>query len=791
MLIKDENLTTEKGMRMLNLKDIKKYYNVGGTETRALDGVTVAFRKKEFVAILGPSGSGKTTMLNVIGGLDQYDSGDLIINGQSTKNFKLTDWDAYRNNSIGFVFQSYNLIGHQGILDNVELGMTLSGVSKEERRKRAQEALERVGLKDHLNKKPSQLSGGQMQRVAIARALANDPEILLCDEPTGALDSETSVQIMNLIQELSHEKLVIMVTHNPDLAKEYADRIIEFSDGKIMTDSNPYHEEKSINDFELKRTRMSFFTALRLSFNNIRTKKGRTFLTSFASSIGIIGIAIVLSLSNGFQKQIDKTQSETLAQFPVTISQITQDNTELFSNASTKKQEKAGKDQVLAKTSEQDLAQHTNDLSTEYVDYIKKINPDWSNNVSFSRSTNLNLLRDVDGTIKQVQFSNAKTDGQNAGGFAASTGVGISVFPDQLDPSKDNFLKQNYQVIDGQYPSNPNDLVLIVDENGTTNVNALNNLGFDIKNGESLSYQNILGTTVKLAFNNAYYTELPTGNFIPNQDLKKVYDNSANQTLKIVGILKAKSSATMDLLAPGIAYSDSLTQEVIKQNKESEIVKAQDKSNTNVLTNETLDDTKKAAVLTYLGANATPSSIYIYPNNFKTKEKILTYLDDYNKGKDKADQVLYTDLAGTMTKLTGGLMDAITYVLVAFAGISLVTSMIMIGILTYTSVLERTKEIGVLKALGARKKDITRVFDAETAILGVASGVLGVAIAYAATFPINQILENLTDLQNVAQLNPMHAVILIVISTILTMLGGHLPARMAAKKDAAIALRAE
>lgn len=791
MLTKDENLTTEKGMRMLNLKDIKKYYNVGGTETRALDGVTVAFRKKEFVAILGPSGSGKTTMLNVIGGLDQYDSGDLIINGQSTKNFKLTDWDAYRNNSIGFVFQSYNLIGHQGILDNVELGMTLSGVSKEERRKRAQEALERVGLKDHLNKKPSQLSGGQMQRVAIARALANDPEILLCDEPTGALDSETSVQIMNLIQELSHEKLVIMVTHNPDLAKEYADRIIEFSDGKIMTDSNPYHEEKSINDFELKRTRMSFFTALRLSFNNIRTKKGRTFLTSFASSIGIIGIAIVLSLSNGFQKQIDKTQSETLAQFPVTISQITQDNTELFSNSSTKEQEKAGKDQVLAKTSEQDLAQHTNDLSTEYVDYIKKINPDWSNNVSFSRSTNLNLLRDVDGTIKQVQFSNAKTDGQNAGGFAASTGVGISVFPDQLDPSKDNFLKQNYQVVDGQYPSNPNDLVLIIDENGTTNVNALNNLGFDIKNGESLSYQNIVGTTVKLAFNNAYYTELPTGNFIPNQDLKKVYDNSANQTLKIVGILKAKSSATMDLLAPGIAYSDSLTQEVIKQNKESEIVKAQDKSNTNVLTNETLDDTKKAAVLTYLGANATPSSIYIYPNNFKTKEKILTYLDDYNKGKDKADQVLYTDLAGTMTKLTGGLMDAITYVLVAFAGISLVTSMIMIGILTYTSVLERTKEIGVLKALGARKKDITRVFDAETAILGVASGVLGVAIAYAATFPINQILENLTDLQNVAQLNPMHAVILIVISTILTMLGGHLPARMAAKKDAAIALRAE
>ena len=780
---------------MLEIKDIKKYYKVGGTTTKALDGVSVAFRKQEFVAILGPSGSGKTTMLNVVGGLDTYDSGDMVINGTSTKTFKDADWDAYRNNSIGFVFQSYNLISHQGIIDNVELGMTLSGVSKDERRKKAENALTRVGLKEHMHKRPNQLSGGQMQRVAIARALANDPDILLCDEPTGALDSETSVQIMELIQELSREKLVVMVTHNPELANQYADRIIEFSDGRIQHDSNPHIEGKKKNLFELKQTKMKFSTALRLSFNNIRTKKGRTFLTSFASSIGIIGIAIVLSLSNGFQNQINQTQSETLSQFPITISQIAaEQDPEVFRNQASG-ETFPDTNEVVAKTSEADLAQHTNKIDEEYIDYIQNINPELSNNIGYSRLVNMNLFRDIDGEIEQVKFSNDSSEGSQTGSMmsmmAAQTGVGVSSFPQQLDDNQGNYLEDNYTVLEGSYPKETNDVVLIVDDRNTTNINALTNLGFDVENGESIPFSEIVGTKITLAYNDAVYTELPTGNFIPNQDLEEIYSHEGNEELTITGVLRINNSSTMDLLAPGIAYSDALAQKVIDNNQDSAIVQAQNDSDLNVMTNEPLDETSKSSLIDYLGGSAIPYSIMIYPNDFSSKDQILDYLDDYNEGKNKEDMIVYSDLAGTMTQLTGGLMDAITYVLIAFAGISLVTSMIMIGIITYTSVLERTKEIGVLKALGARKKDITRVFDAETAILGVASGVLGVFIAYMATFPINAILYNLTELENVAILSPVHGFILIVISTILTIIGGHIPARMAAKKDAAIALRAD
>lgn len=780
---------------MLELKDLKKHYQVGGTVTKALDGVSVAFRKQEFVAILGESGSGKTTLLNVIGGLDQYDSGDMIINGKSTKNFKDKDWDAYRNNSIGFIFQSYNLISHQGIIDNVELGMTLSGVSKTERRKKAEDALIRVGLKEHIHKKPSQLSGGQMQRVAIARALANDPDILLCDEPTGALDSETSVQIMDLIQEVAQDKLVIMVTHNADLAHEYADRIINITDGRITHDSKPHIESKNKAQFELKHTKMTFPTALRLSFNNIRTKKGRTFLTAFASSIGIISIAIVLSLSSGFQKQIDQTQSKTLAQFPITIAKTTtdQDPDNYAQREDTGTFPKTEK--VTAKISDSDRAQRTNNIDQEFVDYVNDIDPQLSNNIGYSRLVNMNLLREVDGEVKNVKFSNGKSDQSQAEAMmsmmAAQTGVGVSSFPKQLDKDSGSFLKDNYRLLTGSYPEDSNDVVLVVDKNNETNINALNNLGFDLEDGDQIDFNDVIGTKFKLAYNDAFFQELPTGNYIPNQDLDEVYDNDDNEELTITGIIRIKNSSTMDLLAPGIAYSDALAQKVIEKNQDSKIVKAQKDSKTNVMTNEKVDQETKDNLLDALGANAIPYSVMIYPNNFDDKEKILDYLDDYNKGKNKDDKIIYSDLAGTMTELTGGIMDAITYVLIAFAAISLVTSMIMIGIITYTSVLERTKEIGVLKALGARKKDVTRVFDAETAILGVASGALGVAVAYAATFPINSVLLNLTDLKNVAQLNPLHALILVVVSTVLTMIGGHIPARMAAKKDAAIALRAE
>ncbi|AUB51616.1 MULTISPECIES: ABC transporter ATP-binding protein/permease [Enterococcus] len=778
---------------MLQLKEIKKYYKVGETTTKALDGVSVAFRKKEFVAILGPSGSGKTTMLNVIGGLDNYDSGDMVINGKSTKDFKDSDWDAYRNNSIGFVFQSYNLIGHLGIIENVELGMTLSGVSKDEKRKKAEESLRRVGLTDHMHKKPNQLSGGQMQRVAIARALANDPDILLCDEPTGALDTETSVQIMKLIEELSNEKLVIMVTHNPELAHEYADRIIEFSDGKIVSDSNPHIERPKDDQFNLRRTKMSFWTALKLSFNNIRTKKGRTFLTSFASSIGIIGIAIVLALSTGFQKQIDQTQSETMARFPITISKVTTSPPSESDGLSSNTAEYPDTKTVTAKISDEDRAQHTNNIDQEYVDYVTSIDPDLSNNIGFTRTTGINLLRDVDGKVQPVSFSNQNPDTESlsfSSAMSSMTGVGVSSFPTQLDDQKDNFLESNYSLLSGSYPTSANDVVLIVDGNNNTNINALKNLGFDVKDGETLDFDKIVGTTFKLVNNDTYYTKLPTGNFIPNTDYQAMYED-ASREVKISGILRVKSSSTMNLLSPGIAYSDQLTTEIVNENKNSEIVQAQKDSDMNVLTTEKVDDSAKQTLISYLGGDSLPSSIMIYPNNFGDKEEILNYLDEFNKGKSDEDKIIYSDLAGTMTELTGGLMDAITYVLIAFAGISLVTSMIMISIITYTSVIERTKEIGVLKALGARKKDITRVFDAETCILGISSGLLGVLIAWLATFPINSLLYNMTDLENVAQLNPVHALILIVVSTILTMLGGHIPARMAAKKDAAIALRAE
>ncbi|APX71356.1 ATP-binding cassette domain-containing protein [Companilactobacillus allii] len=778
---------------MLELKHIKKYFYVGDSVTKALDDVSVSFRPKEFVAILGPSGSGKTTMLNGIGGLDIYDSGDLIIKGKSTKDFSEADWDAYRNNSVGFIFQSYNIIGHLSILDNVEMGMTLSGVDNAEKKDKAIKALERVGLGPHMNKKPNQLSGGQMQRVAIARAIANDPEILLCDEPTGALDTETSVQIMELIKELSKERLVIMVTHNPDLAKEYANRIINFADGKIQDDSNPYSEDTDKDNFELKKTKMTFWTALKLSYTNIKTKKARTFLTAFASSIGIISIAIVLALSSGFQKQIDKTQSNTLAQFPITISQVASSQTAPTTNDN--KLTKSKKTKVTAKLSQADKATHVNKITKKYTKYIDNIDPELSKTITYTYSTGMNLLSENNGKVKTATFSNTDSSSANTASamtsaMATSTGIGGSVYPSGKNGQA--FLKKHYKVVSGSMPKSANDVVLLVDSDNSTNINALKNIGLTVKDGQKFNFNKLVGKEFKIVNNNDYYKKLATGTFLPNSADSTLYNNSSNTTVKISGILRVKSKSSENILASGIAYSDKLTKNIINANKNSDIVEAQKSSSTNVLTGASVEDsTTKSTLISYLGGSTTPASIMIYPNNFKNKDKVLKYLDKYNSGKKKSDKVIYTDMAGSVSNLTGGLMDAITYVLVAFAGISLVTSMIMISIITYTSVLERTKEIGILKALGARKKDITRVFDAETTILGVASGVLGVVIAYLATFPINIILKNMTDLSNVAQLNPIHAIVLIIVSTVLTVLGGHIPARMAAKKDAATALRSE
>lgn len=775
---------------MLELKHIKKYYHVGDTLTKAQDDVSVAFRKQEFVAILGPSGSGKTTMLNIIGGLDRYDSGDLLIKGKSTKTFKDSDWDAYRNNSIGFIFQSYNLITHLSIIDNVEMGMTLSGVSGAEKRKKAEDALIRVGLKDHMHKQPTQLSGGQMQRVAIARAIANDPEILLADEPTGALDSQTSDEIMQLIKDLSKERLVIMVTHNPELAHKYADRIIEFADGKIQNDSNPHVEGEKDGNFELKRTKMSYLTALKLSYNNIRTKKGRTFLTMFASSIGIIGIAVVLALSNGFQKQIDKTQSEAMAAMPVTISQIGSDPSAMMQQ---KNNENFSKHKyVTAEKSAADKAQHVNKLTDKYVSYVKSMSAKKAKNIAVTYGTGLNLIRSVDGKYQTVKFSNASATSNSTDTsalMASSTGVGGSVYPIDRN-GKQSFLKKNYKLLAGSYPSKATDIVIIADRDNKVNINGLKNLGFKVSEEENLSFNKLVGTTVKMVANDNFYQKLPTGNYVPASDYAAMAKAGQTKTLHVTGVLRIKSKNSDGLLASGVAYSDQLTKLALTTNENSAIVKAQKANPTkNIMTGASMDATTESGMLTTLGATKTPTSIQIYPTNFKRKDKVLSYLDKWNKGKKKADKVVYTDMAGTVSDMTGGLMDAITYVLVAFAAISLITSMIMIAILTYTSVLERTKEIGVLKALGARKKDITRVFDAETAILGVGSGLLGIIIAWLLTFPINSVLASVTGLTGVAVLNPVHAIVLVIIATVLTLLGGHVPARMAAKKDAAIALR--
>ncbi|MDO1605341.1 ATP-binding cassette domain-containing protein [Lactobacillus sp. YT155] len=777
---------------MLELKNLKKYYTVGGTTTKALDDVSVSFRKKEFVAILGPSGSGKTTLLNMIGGLDRYDSGDLVIEGKSTDDFKDSDWDAYRNNSIGFIFQSYNIIGHLSILDNVEMGMTLSGVSSEEKKQRASDALIRVGLKEHMHKQPNQLSGGQMQRVAIARAIANDPEILLADEPTGALDSETSDEIMQLIEELSNERLVIMVTHNPDLAHKYANRIINFADGKIQDDSNPYDGHDTATDFKLKHTKMSYWTALKLSFKNIMTKKGRTFLTVLASSIGIISIGVVLALSNGFQKQIDQTQSDAMASMPITIGSVASDTTSAMSET-TQNTDFSKHKYVTADLSQMEKSQHVNKIDDKYLDYVNKLPKKDAKNIAVTYSTGMNLIAKKDNKWNTVKFSNADPDAKTIDAQAmmsSMTGVGGSVYPIDRD-GKQSFLKENYKVLSGSYPTKSTEVVLIADRDNKINLSALKNLGITAKANQKFDYKQLIGKDFKLVTNNDFYQALPTGNYIPSNDYEKMSNAKDTKTLKIVGILRVKSKNSDGLLANGLAYSDQLTKEVYETNKDSAIVKAQSASSQNVMTGATMDNTTRTQMLTMLGGEKTPNTIQIYPSNFKKKDRVLDYLDKYNKGKKKSDQIIYTDMAGSVSKLTGGMMDAITYVLVAFAGISLVTSMIMISIITYTSVIERTKEIGVLKALGARKKDITRVFDAETAILGAGSGIFGIIVAWLCTFPINVVLESMTGLSGVSQLNPMHGVILIIVSTVLTILGGHIPARMAAKKDAAIALRTE
>lgn len=762
---------------MLSVKHIVKNYKTGDFIQKALDDVSVKFRSSEFVCILGSSGSGKTTFLNIIGGLDKYDSGDLIINGKSTKRFKDRDWDSYRNNSVGFIFQSYNLISHISILSNVELGMTLSGVSRKERKEKARDALCRVGLLDHANKKPNQLSGGQMQRVAIARALVNDPDIILADEPTGALDSVTSVQIMDLIKEISKDKLVIMVTHNSELAKEYSSRIISLKDGKIVDDSNPYDEDDS-SVYSFRKTSMSFITALKLSLTNIITKKGRTLLTSFASSIGIIGIALILSLSNGFQEKIDEFERDSLSQMPITISEQAIEMSELMSTSdSDKYHEYTSEKFIVPKDDTLDKVTHVNKITSSYVSYVSNVDKSLLGGISYLRSTSINVVTYNGDDYQYVNNANSGIDSYS-----------WSVFPDNPN-SGEGVVDSNYDVLMGKIDTSVPGLILVVDKYNQVDKNTLRSLGFDVS--KNVNFNDLLSKEFKVIFNDSFY-QFNNGYYMMGTDYKKMYNDDDSMSIKIQAIIRCKKDKEMLSVNSGVLYTSSLVDRIIEVNKNSKIVNDQKRSDYNILTLQKFDDSAtKESVLGYLGDDSVPSYIMLYPKDFDAKEKILSYLDKYNDGKSDNDKILYTDMANMISSLSGSIMDAITLVLIAFSSISLIVSSIMIGIITYISVLERTKEIGILRALGARKKDITRVFNSETFIIGITSGLIGIGIALLLNVPINDIIYKLSDLRDVASLSFGHAIILISVSIILTLIGGFIPAKIASKKDPVVALRSE
>ena len=766
---------------MLELKNIDKSYKTGTFVQHALKDVSIKFRKNEFVAILGASGSGKTTLLNIIGGLDRYDSGDLIINNKSTKKFKNIDWDRYRNNCIGFIFQSYNLIPHISILDNVEMGMTLSGVNSKTRRRKAKDALKKVGLLEHIHKKPNQLSGGQMQRVAIARALVNDPDIILADEPTGALDTKTSIQIMDLIKKIAKDKLVIMVTHNPELAHEYASRIIEFQDGVKLSDSNPIKDtEKDDKMLKIRKTAMSFATALKLSFNNIKTKKGRTLLTAFASSIGIIGIGLILSLSNGFKIEVDKFEKNSLSQAPIIISTQAMSATsdDIDEVTSNKKLEKyTDKKEVYVQKDIVKSMYHTNKITNDYLTFLEKMDTKYLAGTAYSRGTNLIVInRDYNNNYNLVSTLNSNIQEW-------------TLLPTNPNKDASGVIDNLYDVIAGEINNDEPGLILQVDSKNQIYESVLEVLG--IENRENVSFEEIMNKELKVVLNNDYY--LKSGNmFYPNQDLESLYNNKNSITVKVQAIIRGKEEQEMLTNGSGFAYTNALTQRVIEINKNSDIVKQQEKLDYNILSNLPFDDTNtKEYMLGYLGSDVVPLVIYLYPQDFNSKEEITKYLDSYNENKKSEDKIEYTDMASMISSLSGGIMDAITVVLIAFSSISLVVSSIMIAIITYISVLERTKEIGILRALGARKKDIKRVFNAETFLIGLTSGLLGIIIAYILTIPTNKIIENLSGLAGVAKLNISHAIILIVINIVLTMIGGAIPARMASKKNPVESLRTE
>ena len=841
---------------MLQLQHISKVYHTANQEFHALKDISIHFRENEFVSILGQSGSGKTTLLNIIGGLDQYTSGDLLIQGKSTKQFKDRDWDSYRNHTIGFVFQSYNLIGHQTALSNVEIAMTLSGVSKAERKKRAIEALERVGLKDHLYKKPSQMSGGQMQRIAIARALVNNPKVVLADEPTGALDSETSVQIMELLKDIAKERLVIMVTHNPELAEKYSTRIVQVLDGSILSDSDPYNptEEITQGDIQFTKTKMSFMTALALSFNNLLTKKGRTFLTAFAGSIGIIGIALILAFSNGVSDYVKKVQEDTLVSLPLTISEQNQSNLLAtppdLGDKPFKENNELGVNTVLTKLLKKQIGK--NDLASfkKYLEenasqveaLTKDVHYQYNLQPYIYESDTSNGPNSI---LPSTLADEVETSNQTMKGYLNNIDYWSELSSDTA------MLESQYDVLEGRLPKDKSEIVLIVDEDNQISDLLLYNLRIkdpselnDAKKLDELKlqtyqYSDFIGKTFKAVVN--------TNRFVKenNQWINKIDNQSYMKTqiekgleLKIVGVLRQKEGTRSSVNSPsgGVAYTSALIDYTSEQIQNSDIVKEQEANPTiNVFTGKefakdpkpfnSADLTEEEKIqlakmtpeqqaqyvqqyndnlattyeenLAKLGVidKSKPAAIEFYTSSFQQKQELKDFINTYNTAKKDAgedDKVLaYSDDIQTIMSSITTMVGVITTVLVGFVAISLIVSSIMIAIITYISVLERTKEIGILRAMGASKKDIRRIFTAETAIEGFISGVLGIAITLLATFPINAIVAQTTKVDGVAQLPWDAALILILISIVLTVLAGLIPSRIAAKKDPVESLRSE
>ena len=870
---------------MLKLENIKKDYITGDTTVHALKGVSVEFRKSEFVSILGQSGCGKTTLLNIIGGLDRYTSGELYIGGRATSDFRDRDWDNYRNHSVGFIFQSYNLIPHQSVLSNVELALTLTGVPRAERRRRAAEALEKVGLADQFNKKPNEMSGGQMQRVAIARALVNDPEILLADEPTGALDSETSVQIMELLKEISKDRLVIMVTHNPELAKRYSTRIIRLLDGNITDDTMPYSggEEEKTAEKSGKRPSMSFLTALSLSLNNLMTKKARTFLTAFAGSIGIIGIALILSLSNGVNAYIARVEEETLSSYPITIEQAGMDVSQLVSDLMGKNEPSGDREDGKIYSNNvmtEMMSTMVNGISANNLSELKKhiektsAFSDNTSEIEYKYSTVMNIYdekgsRVNPNTVFSTVFPESQSNG--SGNMQMSSSFSNTEVWTRLFENKE-FLKKQYDVIAGRMPEKYNEIVLAVDKNNQISDYALYSLGLKdsaeleemmkkAQAGEkieptaevSYSYDDILGLKFKLLCNTDYFEKNADGTWSDKtEDSLYVSSklNTAAEDITVVGIIRPADSSVANQTSGFVGYPESLMEHLINRVNDSEIVKAQKADpEKNVFTGRpfetdadnmtyeqltayiaTLPEKEQAEYNAYISQmtaagqtkeqiteqfkaaikeksnNATydgnlklmgvssldePSVINIYPKDFEAKEKISDLITEYNKGVGDAEKITYTDYIGLMLSSVTTIINAISYILIAFVSISLIVSSIMIGIITYISVLERTKEIGVLRAMGASKKDVSRVFNAETLIVGFAAGAIGIAVTLLLLIPINAIIAAITDISGLAVLPIAGGVALVVISMLLTLIAGLFPSKVAAKKDPVTALRSE